>query len=220
MRNQSRIGHAFWTQYWIRATSVCCALTIFSACGAAIPLNEQSAAYFGLSDKTEFVYETESGQEMVHAYERTDDDEIMGFFREATRGGFLLDEQTMIIEATDNGLQINQFYDCLSRCGQLSEPVPMFRWPLEEGADERTEVTVDLSINGDPAGSVEEVHRFAVGVETTKSLPIGDHSGFEVFWTRTQDGATDSAALFVVPELGFGLIELFEGGEYQLADSP
>lgn len=196
------------------------AALLMLGCGSSIPLNEQSAEYFGLMDQAEFVYETEAGQEMQHTYDRTSDDEKMEFFREATQGGFMLDEQTMILEATDTGLQINQFYDCLTRCGQLSEPIPMFQWPLEEGDEERTEVTVELSINGEPSGTVEEVHRFAVGTESTKTLPIGDHSGFEVIWTRTQDGVADSAALFLVPELGFGRIELFSGGDYSLSQAP
>lgn len=190
------------------------------ACGPAIPLNEQSANYFGLKDGGEYQYQNESSQEMIHTYERSNDDESFIFFREATQGGFIIDEMTMVVEAVDDGLQINQFYDCLTRCGDPSEPVKMFTWPMEEGDDQRTELTVSVTENGQSSLSREESHRFAVGAETTKNLPIGSSLGFDVIWTRTIDGETDTAALFVVPELGFGELELFSGEKYELASGP
>ena len=91
---------------------------------------------------------------------------------------------------------------------------------MSEGDDEQTEVTVELTENGEADGSRIETHRFAVGAQVTKNLPIGEHEGFDVIWTRTVEGETSTAALFVVPELGFGEIQLFTGENYALSSGP
>ena len=214
--------HLTWGRFYWSMWAVCLLFAGFTTgCVDAIPLNEQTATYFGLKDQATFRYENMASQEMVQNYEKTDvDEESFVFFREATVGGFMVDDQTMVLEATDDRLKINQFYDCLTRCGVPTEPDSMITRPMTEGDDEQTDVTVEMTENGQAADSRTETHRFAVGAKRTKDLPVGAYEGFDVIWTRTTGGDTSTAALFVVPELGFGEIQLFTGENYALSSGP
>lgn len=199
------------------------------------PLAYQGAEYFRLFDGATFKYEeADTGLEAEDDYvDKTDEPEDDAeeitehlFERTARRSGFIDDDYTLSLAIDDKRLlSITRLGDCLTRCGELSESIPMLEWPLEEGNDEESEITVAVTVNGNDEGEHTESHRFVVGAELEKELPIGSEKGFEVLWTRTrpdETGADASAtvAMFVVPELGFGRMEGFDGLVWELSDAP
>lgn len=197
-----------------------------SGCGPSLAVSEQAANYFNLHDGASFTYEAETGLSETHEYSRAadpdpDDREI--FERVARRGGFLEDDGTFTLAVTDDRqVLITRYYDCVTRCGDLSEPVVMFdTWPLEGGQVAETDTLVTLTRNGDPDGTRLESHRFQVGAPSALDIAAGAfEEAFTVVWTRTIEGDSDSSTFTVAPEAGFVVIEPFGGARMELVELP
>ena len=194
-----------------------------SSCGGPT-ITELTAKYFNLVDASTFSYATETGLAEVHDYARdTDEEERQIYNRTARRGGFLQDDATVTLEATeDRNLQITRYYDCLTRCGTLSDPIVMFdAWPLEPGARNESTTLISLTENGEPAGERAETHLFVVGEEEAVTTAAGTfESAFTVVWTRTIEGVATSATFVVAPDSGFVVFEDFSGQRFELTDGP
>jgi hypothetical protein len=167
---------------------------------------ELTAAYFNLPDEGTFTYASEAGLTETHDYDREESEEGEAeqfiYQRTARRGGFLQDDATVTFEVNDDRqLLITRYYDCVTRCGDLSTPIVVFdTWPLEAGAAAETTTLVSLTTNGDPDGERTEEHRFAIGEEASVSTPAGTfESAYTVVWTRTIEGESASASLVIAP---------------------
>ena len=199
--------------------SVVAAGTLLLACPPKADPRIAGALSLGLYDGAEFTYIGPGGLEEVHAYTRnTDDEERYVYERVARRSGFVVDDATFTLEVTDSTLDIIRYYDCLTLCGELSEPVTLFPWPLDPGDISESTVTVSLARNGEDEGTREERHRVTVGEEVEVELPAGTFTGHDVLWTRTIDEQTETASLFFIPDVGFGSVEAFDGATYELSD--
>ncbi len=199
-----------------------CVLALAVGCGPGLSVEEQAARYFALVDGVTFTYESASGLTEEHQYEAgsTGDDGALSFSRVARRGGFVQDDQTLTLRVVDADVYIAQFYDCLTRCGRPDNDVKLLTFPLEAGQVNETDVTVDVSTNGVDEGSRAERHRFAVGDERDISVPAGEFTGFDVLWSRTIDGDTDSASFVVVEDVGWVEVQSFDGAVFSLTTVP
>jgi hypothetical protein len=190
-------------------------------------LAELTAQYFNLPDEGTFTYASEAGLSETHDYAREDNDEgednRFAYQRTARRGGFLQDDATVLFEVNDDRqLIITRYFDCVTRCGELSTPVVVFdTWPLEGGTAAETTTLVTLTRNGDPDGERTEEHRFAIGDEEAITTPAGTfESAYTVVWTRTIEDESSSASLVVSPFNGFIVIEDFSGQRFELESGP
>lgn len=192
------------------------ALSSSMACGTGPTYIEQTELYFALADDRTYTYEAEGGLSETHEYTlREEEDRI--FDRVVRRSGFLDDDTTFSLQPTDRALLIVRLHDCVTLCGELSDPIEIAERPLENGASKSTDVTVSVTRNGEDDGTREERHTFAVGEETEVTVPAGTYTAHTILWSRTVDGVASSASLTFAPEEGFVAVESFAGVRYELA---
>lgn len=196
------------------------AAVVLTGCPENRPLEELCAEYFGIADGRTFEYQGPSLSE-THTYTRRPGVEDRYIFdRKVTRGGFVEDDTTLSLEATAEGLKIIRFHDCITKCGEPSESLEMFSFPVNPGDTTDTEVTVDVTENGEAAGTRTEKHRFAVAESSEVTVPAGTFNAYTVIWTRTVDGESATAGLTFAENYGFVSVEPFDGGAYALTTLP
>lgn len=192
------------------------AVSSLMACGTGPTYIEQTELYFALADDRTYHYEATGGLTETHDYTlREEEDRI--FDRIVRRSGFLDDDTTFSLQPTDRALLIVRLHDCVTLCGELSDPIEIAERPLENGASKSTDVTVTVTRNGESDGTREERHTFAVGEETEVTVPAGTYTAHTILWSRTVDGVASSASLTFAPEEGFVAVESFAGVRYELA---
>jgi len=196
-------------------------LTHLAGCtGGGRPLGELCAEYFGMVDGRTFEYQGPSLSE-IHAYTRRPGIEDRWIFdRKVTRGGFVEDDTTFSVEATAEGIFIIRYFDCITRCGEPSEPIKVLEFPVNAGDSSETEVELEIMENGAVTETRTEKHRFAVASPAEVTVPAGTFNGFNVVWTRTVDGVSSTAGLVFVENIGFVSVEPFDGGTYALKALP
>lgn len=189
--------------------------------GAPEPTAAEVAAYFGLVDGAERVYEDASGLEETHEYERNGGfGEREVYERLVRRSGFLEDEGTFQLEASvERGLEITRLHDCVTRCGELSKPIALLPWPLAGGESRESEVEVTLTANGEDEGTRGERHRIQVGAEEEVTVPAGTYRGYRLVWTRTVGEEGDTLELFFAPGEGVVVTEGFDGARFELREA-
>lgn len=193
--------------------------------GACAPPPEEPAAadvaaYFGLVDGAERVFKAESGQEETHSYTRNGGfGEREVYDRVVRRGGFVEDDLTFQLEATtERGLEILRLYDCVSRCGELSEPIALLPWPIEGGESLESTASVEVSLNGEVQETRSEHHAVQIGTATDVTVPAGTFSAFQLIWSRTVDEDGQSVQLVIAPDEGFVVSEGFDGTSFELQE--
>lgn len=191
-------------------------LALVVGCGPGPTQEELTIAYFALADGRVDTFEATGGLTEEHTWSE-EDAEAHIYERIVRRSGFIDDDTTFQVQATDRSMDIVRFHDCITLCGDFTEPIVMLERPLESGASKETTVTVEVTRNGEPDGTREETHRFQVGTEAEVTVPYGTFDGFPVIWSRTIDGTSTSANLVFVPEEGFVVVETFAGVRYELA---
>lgn len=202
------------------------AVALSSGCGA--PPDEPDAAtvaaYFGLDDGASFRYAAENGLEEVHELRQVvgSGEDGLVYDRTVRRGGFVVDDLTLRLRAsTTAGLEVIRLYDCVSRCGELSAPIALLPWPVDEGRALESEVTVTLAGSGEEGTSYTERHVVQVGSMSSLTVPAGTFDAYSVLWSREANGeAGRSAAMAFAPEVGFLRSEAFDAIAFALADSP
>lgn len=186
------------------------------------PSPEDAAAYFGIFDGLELVYRSDTGLEETHTFERSNAfAHRVVYDRLVKRGGFSQDDAILSLEATLEGLQIVRFYDCLNRCGVPDAPVAFLPWPIQGGERLESEVTVEVTRNGEPEETRAERHRLQLANQPESvEVAAGSFEGFEVIWQRTIDESTDTALFVVAPEVGIIVSEGFDGVRFELSEAP
>lgn len=188
-----------------------------------MPSAQGAADYFRFADGYDPVYTRSTGQEEVHDYRAESDppEGTLRFQRLASAGGFVESDRTMQFEVTEDELRIVSFLDCLNDCERLAAPQKIMPWPLDGSETITFDVDVTLVQNSEEVGTQAESHRIAIGNIEDISVPAGDFSGYDVLWTRTiDDGASQTARLFVVPDVGFVKIEGWDGATMELKTAP
>ncbi|MCP4500607.1 MAG: hypothetical protein GY822_11665 [Deltaproteobacteria bacterium] len=188
-----------------------CAASFAMACVEG-PTALEGAAYFGLSDGAEHSYIRSNGLTEIHSYERvseTEEEEV--FERIARSGGFIVDDRTLTLEATADGLYITRLHDCVTLCGELSKDLLLFNWPIDDNVTLEQSIDVTVTRNNVDEGAHTEDHRVVIGSEEERSINGTTYLGFDALWTRTIDDDVQSARLFVVPEVGIASLEGFDG---------
>jgi hypothetical protein len=191
-------------------------VVLVSACGPGITYVEQTEQYFALVDGRTLTFEATGGLAETHEYTLRDDEERI-FDRVVRRSGFIDDDTTLSFQPTDRALQIVRMHDCLTLCGELSEPIEIAERPLDPGASKTTDVTVEVTRNGVSEGTRTESHVFQVGEEEEITVPHGTFTAHTIVWSRTVDDVASSASLVFAPEEGFIVVESFAGVRYELA---
>lgn len=195
------------------------ALASALACGPGTPepTAADAAAYFGLADGVERTYVDTNGFTETHELRRVSGvGEREVYERIVRRGGFVQDDLTLQLEATqERGLEVLRYYDCLTLCGDLSEPVRWLPIPVEGGESSQADVTVDVTRNGEPEETREESHQVQVGDEETFTVPAGDFPAFRVLWNISGDDARSLEMVFA-PEEGLIVSEGFDGSRFEL----
>lgn len=182
------------------------------------PTAADVAAYFGLVDGAEQVFKADSGQEETHSYVRNGGfGEREVFDRVVRRGGFVEDELTLRFEASvERGLEILRLYDCVTKCGELSQPLAFLPWPLEGGETLEGDVEVEVSVNGAVEETRTEHHAIQVGSATDVTVPAGTFSAYQVVWSKSVgEEPAKSVQLVVAPDEGFIVSEGFSGGSFE-----
>ncbi len=205
-------------------TSLCAMGALSLAIGCAPPPVEPTAAdvaaYFGLSDGAERVFKSSGGLEETHSYTRNGGfGEREVYDRVVRRGGFVEDELTFQLEASlERGLEIVRLYDCVTSCGELSEPIALLPWPMEGGESLESDTSVEISRNGELQETRAEHHAVQVGSEADVTVPAGTFPAFTILWSRSVgDGAATSVQLVMAPDEGQLVSEGFDGaGAFEL----
>lgn len=183
------------------------------------PAAADVAAYFGLVDGAERVFRSENGLEETHSFTRNGGfGEREVYERVVRRGGFVEDELTLRFEASvERGLEILRFHDCVTKCGELSEPIAFLPWPLRGGESLESDVEVTVSRNGEVQETRAEHHAVQVGNEMEHIVAAGTFSAFQVLWSkRVGDEEPRSVQIVVAPEEGLIVSEGFSGGSFEL----
>lgn len=183
------------------------------------PTAADVAAYFGLVDGAERVFKNENGQEETHSFTRNGGfGEREVYERVVRRGGFVEDELTFRLEASvERGLEILRVYDCVTRCGELSEPIPFLPWPLKGGESLESDVEVEVSRNGEVEETRAEHHAIQVGSATEVTVPAGTFTAFQVLWSKgVGEEPPRSVQLVVAPDEGLIVSEGFGSGSFEL----
>ncbi|MFZ9889242.1 MAG: hypothetical protein ACO3JL_17245 [Myxococcota bacterium] len=205
----------------------CCSALAFSL-GCGEPPDEPDAAsvaaYFGLEDGLSRRYQAASGLEEEHEFRLVPGSagDSLTYDRTVRRGGFIVDDLTLRLRvSTTAGLEVTRLYDCVSRCGELSAPIALLPWPLDEGRS--LESQVDVTLTGAEAGesTFQEQHVVQVGASSSLEVPAGTFEAFAVIWSRQVEGGQGrSAALSFAPEVGFLRSEAFDAVTFELAEAP
>lgn len=188
-----------------------------------VPSAQGGADYFRFSDGYDPVYARSTGQEEEHDYVTESDppEGALRFQRLASAGGFVESDRTMQFEVTEEELRIVSFLDCLNDCERLASPQKILPWPLDGSETITFDVDVTVIQNSEEVRTQPESHRIAIGNIEDISVPAGDFSGYDVLWTRTIDGgASRTARLFVVPDVGFVKVEGWDGATMELKSAP
>lgn len=202
------------------------AVAVSAGCGA--PPDEPDAAavaaYFGLDDGASRRYVAENGLEEVHELREVPGgaEGSLDYDRTVRRGGFVVDDLTLRLRAsTTAGLEVTRLFDCVSRCGELSAPIALLPWPVDEGRALESEVTVTLTGSEDEGTSYIERHVVQVGSLSSVAVPAGTFDAYSVLWSREVDGGSGrSAAMAFAPGVGFLRSEAFDSIAFALVDSP
>ncbi|MCC7072626.1 MAG: hypothetical protein IT383_14960 [Deltaproteobacteria bacterium] len=195
-----------------------------AACpGPPAPTPADAAAYLGLGEGVTHVYQVGQGITETHELSTSSiisEDGGLVFDLVATQNGFVTDatqDRTFAIEVGVDYARVRRVYDCIVRCGELSAPIALFAIPLDEGEQNQGAVDVSVSENGGAPVVASETHTVLVGGETEVTVPAGSYTGTTVSWTRASEGATDTAILVVVPEVGIVRWDGFDGSRLELA---
>lgn len=202
---------------------VAASLVSLAACpGPPDPTAADAAAYLGLGEGVTHGYQVGQGITETHEVSASSIIPAEGslvFDVVAKQNGFVTDatqDRTLAIEVDVDVARVRRLYDCVVRCGELSAPVALFAIPFDEGEQQQTAVDVSVSENNGAPVVVSETHTVLVGGETDVTVPAGEFTGTTVSWTRARDGATDTAILVVVPEVGVVRWDGFDGSRLEL----
>lgn len=188
---------------------------------------DDGAAYLGLTSGTTFTYAISDGLNETHEMKNSGVLFAGGLAVDvlAKQNGFANDERTMSLGVDVEGVSLLRFFDCIARCGSLSEPIPFLKWPLEEGQNTQGEAVVTLTDGADTTTQTER-HSTTVSGPVSVSVPAGDYDdAFLIAWTRTviaTDGSEESqtAQLHWVPNLGVVKQQSFDNTNLELASEP
>lgn len=185
---------------------------------------ESVAAYFGLVEGRTMRYVVTGGASASEQHEHrrsqsyaerwvvTRTERNQGFVRLEADGTPALTD----FESTIDGIRMLARGDGNPRLVEYQTPVPVVAFPVTVG--DRVETTSATTVI-DGAGQSEhsERHVFVVASQGSVSAENGDHEAFEIAWQRFVDeGAVESATLYLAPELGLVRIDRADGAQLSL----
>jgi hypothetical protein len=191
--------------------------------GPKVPTAQDSADYLGLAQRTTRTYQLGGGITETHdVTESSIVSETGGLVFDviAKQNGFVTEatqDRTYSIEVGVDAARIRRLYDCIVRCGELSQPIDLFPIPLDEGAQAETTVDVSVTENGGAPVVTSETHTILVGSETDVTVPAGNYTGYQVSWSRARADQSDTAVLVLVPDVGVVRWDGFDGSRLELA---
>jgi hypothetical protein len=195
-----------------------------SACKAPpdVVTADDGAAYLGLVAGSTLTYSAGAGVTETHEVKQSDVLFGGGLAVDvlAKQNGFANDERTLTFGVDVAQVSIVRFFDCLAHCAQPDQPIAFLNWPLNEG-DVVTGEAVVTEARGAETTARNERHTTTVGASQSITVAEGTYDAFPITWQRTTtddvgNATTDSAVLYVAPDVGIVKHEAFDGTTLEL----
>lgn len=184
---------------------------IVVGCGTPTTVTaEQGMAQLGLTPGTTLTYASSTGGTETHEH-GVSDLQLLGATTvgiTAKEQGFAVEERSMVVGVDIAEVTLLRFFNCLTRCATLDQPISFVAWPLEAGATLGGEATVSESSNGEIVQTRVERHRTIIGDLADVTVPAGTFPAYPVSWSRTiVDGTgaeveTTTTTLQWAPDVG------------------
>ncbi|MBL91089.1 MAG: hypothetical protein CMH56_04655 [Myxococcales bacterium] len=184
--------------------SFCC-LSLLFACGQEeeVPPLQLAADYFGLADGDRKCFSRSDGADEAWTVTKyTETDTVWQYQVQAENNGFVVQDRTLSLDVTEEGLFLSSWMDCKNACMTPNSPLKMLSNPVYDRDRFEVEATIE-QLSGVLTEEVTETHVFFASEEKPINTLEGLKDGHDIQWTRTQGDDVWSHTLVFVGDEGF-----------------
>ena len=162
-----------------------------------------AADYYGLADGEKRCFSRSDGAtEEWTVTKYTETDSTWQYQVQAETDGFVVQDRTLKLDATAEGLFLYAWNDCKNSCLTPNEPIKILGNPVYARDRFEVESTIE-ELSGVLKEEVTETHVFFASEEKPINTLKGLQDGYDIQWTRTRDEEIWSHTLVFVGGEGF-----------------
>ena len=159
--------------------------------------------YYGLADGVKRCFSRSDGatEEWVLT-KYTETDSTLQYQVQAETEGFVVQDRTLTLNVTTDGLFLASWNDCKSTCLTPAEPIKILGNPVYARDRFEVEATIE-QLSGVLTEEVKETHLFFASEKKPINTLTGLKDGYDIQWTRTRDEEVWSHTLVFIGNDGF-----------------